>query len=163
MRACYYNAMKTKVKPSDVKSFQRFNKPIINPAFKSSVIRNELGLINESDWRKFFEEDIRVKLEEAKNELEEYKRTGYIIYLQQACNKLFSALENQLMLKYNKKTSRYKELQMVIGKNHDDQHLLRDARHLHIFFYKGDLDMSKEDAESEFNRIYGEVTKGATQ
>lgn len=107
----------------------------------------------QSDWRRNFRQDIGRKLEESKKEFELYRKTGYIIYLQQAGNKLFSAVENHLMLKHDYRARSYGDLYEKVKSNNYDRSLLKSAFHLHRFFYNGDLQMPVYQAEDEFIRL----------
>lgn len=112
-------------------------------------------LNNLHEWQQSFKIDIKEKLKYSEKEYNEYKNTGYIIYLQQAGNKLFSVVENWLMLKYNKRVRSYKALLMNIDKN--DKILLTQASQLHYFFYNGDLQMSKEEAEIIYENMLSKM------
>ena len=106
------------------------------------------------NWRNEFRKDIKRKIKISKAEYKLYKETGSIIYLQQACNKLFSAVENYLMVKYNRKVESYQVLRGFVT-NEKNKVMLRDAAQLHYFFYNGKLQMDNVDAES----LYGSVFK----
>jgi len=103
--------------------------------------------IIESNWEKVFTKDINDKLEHADKEYNKYKETGYIIYMQQASNKLFSAVENYMMLKYNKRVKSYRQLVIMIKHNRNDSILMAQVVQLHYFFYNGELQMTKDEAE----------------
>ena len=118
---------------------------------------NKFYSASEKDWKQVFTKDIQSKVKESKKEYKQYKGTGYIIYLQQASNKLFSAVENYLMLKYNRRVETSKALSMLIGKDKPDQRLFRDARQIHKFYYNGRLAMSEEDAVGYYHQIYSEL------
>jgi hypothetical protein len=101
----------------------------------------------QTNWKSVFKKDIESKLKYAEIEFKEYKRTGYIIYLQQSCNKLFSAVENYMMLKYNIRVKSYQELKQIVINNKNDKVLLAQVSQLHYFFYNGDLQMDRDEAE----------------
>lgn len=101
----------------------------------------------QSKWRSVFKKDIKSKLDFGQKEYQEYKITGYVIYLQQSGNKLFSAVENYLMLKYNKRVKSYQELKQIVINNKKDRLLLAQVSQLHYFFYNGDLQMDRDEAE----------------
>jgi len=103
--------------------------------------------IIESNWEKVFTKDINDKLEHADKEYNKYKETGYIIYMQQASNKLFSAVENYMMLKHNKRVKSYRQLVIMIKHNRNDSILMAQVVQLNYFFYNGELQMSKDEAE----------------
>lgn len=109
--------------------------------------------IIQSNWETVFKKDIKQKLLCAEKEYFQYKQTGYIIYLQQAGNKLFSVVENWLMLKYKKRVRGYQELVNIISQNNNDSFLLAQSVQLHYFFYNGELQMSKQEAEILFKNI----------
>jgi hypothetical protein len=101
---------------------------------------------NESSWRKMFVTDISQKIRYADKEYDRYKKTAYIIYLQQASNKLFSAVENYLILKYDNRVRSYQQLFIMVQDNNDDAYLLSQAVQLHYFYYNGELQMSRTEA-----------------
>jgi len=101
-------------------------------------------------WTTVFAEDIASKLDQAKFEFSQYQKTQQSIYLQQAGNKLFSAVENYLMIKYNRRVSNYKSLVKLVARNDFDRELLRDAVQLHYFFYNAQMQMENFEAEDFF-------------
>jgi len=103
---------------------------------------------NQNQWKNVYKKDIKFKLDFGEKEYNLYKKTGYIIYLQQSGNKLFSAVENYLQLKYNKRIKSYQDLKQIIKNNKNDKNLLTLASQLHYFFYNGDLQMDKDDAKN---------------
>jgi hypothetical protein len=113
----------------------------------------------EQNWTNSFEEDISQKLNQAHAEFLTFQKTQQIIYLQQAGNKLFSAIENFLMCKYKTKVKSYKELQQLVFKNKTELRLLRNAAQLHYFFYNGELQMNRLDATETFKETYAEFVK----
>lgn len=104
------------------------------------------------DWKEEFKKDVKVKLKASEKEYKKYKQTSSIIYLQQACNKLFSAVENYLMVKYKKRVRSYKKLRSVV-KGPADKKLLRDAAQMHYFYYNGRLQMEEFDAADYYNDV----------
>jgi len=101
------------------------------------------------DWKKSFQADVREKLRFARKEHKQYLSTGRIIHLQQAGNKLFSAVENYLMFKYDKRVVSYRDLKAIVTDTRDKK-LLLDAAQLHYFYYNGGLHMPYYDAEDFF-------------
>lgn len=101
---------------------------------------------------KAVKENMLSMLKYSELEFKEYKKTNDIIYLQQAGEKLFNALENYIQytdkIRYN---SFYEFTQNV--KEKPLRKLLYDAKRLHQFFYNGELEMKLEDAEDEYIRI----------
>jgi len=106
-----------------------------------------------SDWRDKFIVDVKNKLKAANLEFKQYKQTSSIIYLQQAGGKIFSVVENYLMVKHDYRARSYADLYEKIKSNSHDLLLLKDAFQLHKFFYNGDLQMPVYQAEDEFIRI----------
>jgi len=106
------------------------------------------------EWKKVFRKDIKIKLKESKIEFDKYKSTSSIIYLQQSCNKLFSVVENWLMLKYDNRVKSYKDLYFLIRDNKHDRRLLRNANQLHRFFYNGELQMERFEASELYLDVY---------
>ena len=109
--------------------------------------------IIQSNWELAFKNDIKQKLLYAEKEYSQYKQTGHIIYLQQSGNKLFSVVENWLMLKYKKRVRGYQQLVTIVSQNNNDSFLLAQSVQLHYFFYNGELQMSKQEAEIMFINI----------
>lgn len=111
------------------------------------------------DWKNRFAIDIISKLEAAEEEFRKYNKSGSIIYLQQACGKLFSIVENHLMVKHDYRARSYQDLYKKIQSNSYDRLLLKDAFQLHKFFYNGDMQMPVYQAEDEFIRLIS-ILKG---
>lgn len=88
----------------------------------------------------------------SKIEFEEYKRTGDIVFLQQAGEKLFNALENYIQYVQITRYASYYEMHLNV-KEKPLKKLLYDAKRLHQFFYNGELEISKDYAEEEYIRI----------
>ena len=103
--------------------------------------------------KEVFKRDWNNKLEAANKEFQDYKNTDKLMFLQQAGSKLFSAVENYLMYKYNKRVRSYNDLQVVVRNNQDDLYLLSQAAQLHYFFYNADLQMTRYDAESIYKGV----------
>lgn len=114
---------------------------------------------SEKSWKQNFCNDIQSKLKESRKEYKQYKRTGYIIYLQQASNKIFSAIENYLMVKYNRRVFSYRELSKLTSKDEYDKDMLLDAKQVHRFYYNGRLQMSESEAEEYYNSLYARLNK----
>lgn len=112
-----------------------------------------------NQWKKVFKSDIKEKMKHSRQEFEMYKKTGYIIYLQQASNKLFSAVENYLMVKYERRVRSFSELKRLIGDNRNDKKLLFDASQIHYFFYNGELQMTRDEASFYYRDIYQRMQK----
>lgn len=110
-------------------------------------------LVDKNEWRKIFVNDIKKKLKESKNEFDKYKSSGRVVFLQQAGNKLFSVIENWLMVKYNVRVQSYRDLRKVVKNNRVDRLLLSKVAQLHYFFYENEL----RGESSEFEDIYMEI------
>lgn len=104
------------------------------------------------EWKAAFKQDIKIKLMHADAEYKKYKKSSETIYLQQACEKLFSAVENFLMLKYGR-AGNYNELLLYVYKNEKDSALLTTASKLHFFFYNGELEISADGADRLYNSV----------
>ena len=91
-------------------------------------------------------------LEYADKEFNQYKKTGDVVYLQQAGKKLFNAIENYIQYVNKMRYESFYEIQKSIREK-PLKRLLYDARNLHRFFYNGELEMTPEYAEDEFIRI----------
>lgn len=79
-------------------------------------------------------------------EYNEYKNTGNVIYLQQAGEKLFNAIENYIQYVNQIQAQTFYEIKGLV-KEKPLRKLLYDGRDLHRFFYNGELEMNKEDAD----------------
>ena len=102
--------------------------------------------------------DIKNKVRESEREYQQYKRTDHLIYLQQAGNKIFSAVENYMMVKYHQRHKSYEKVKEMITDNADSK-LLVDGAQLHYFFYNSDLQMSRYDAETIFKSVLREMKR----
>lgn len=109
-----------------------------------------------SDWKSYFKKDIIKKMSESKKEYDNFKNTASIIYLQQAGNKIFSIVENYLILKYNNRVKSYKQLYHMISSKADKQ-ILFEANQLHRFFYNGELQMEVFEADRLYLTVYNKM------
>lgn len=112
----------------------------------------------QSDWKNTFRKDVSEKMKAAASEYALFQKTGSTLYLQQAGNKLFSAVENYLMLKHNKKARNYQHLKQLIAHSPEDKQLLTDAVQLHYFFYNAQLQMETDEAEVFYHRVLEKMT-----
>lgn len=106
--------------------------------------------VEKSEWRKIFVQDMRQKLHESYREYQKYKKTDRVVYLQQAGNKLFSVVENWLMVKYDSRVSSYSELKYLVRNNRNDRLLLSKVAQLHYFYYENVI----RGEPWEFEEIY---------
>lgn len=104
-------------------------------------------------WKDYFRGDIRRKIREADVEYKKYKEGKGVVYLQQACNKLFSAVENLLMVKYGKQEKSFQKILALAMNNQDDRTLLNDSAQLHYFFYNGETHMLATIAEPLYKKV----------
>jgi len=88
----------------------------------------------------------------SKSEFQQYKRTKNIIYLQQAGEKLFNALENYIQYINKIQARNFYEVKNLI-KEKTLRILLYDAKNLHIFFYNGELEMNEEDVVDLYESV----------
>ena len=112
------------------------------------------------NWKSYFKKDIKNKFKYSWKEYLKYKNTNKVIFLQQAGGKLFSAIENYLMIKYNKKVRSYHSLLKLLkskNANEKDVDLLVYGVQLHYFFYNGKLQMSLDMAETMYISLYNKV------
>jgi hypothetical protein len=105
------------------------------------------------DWKQILRKDIQEKLGESKKEYQQFLKTGSTIYLQQAGNKLFSAVENFLMIKHNTRARNYQHLKQIVQNSKEDKQLLFDAAQLHYFFYNAQLQMETDEAVNFYERV----------
>ena len=106
-----------------------------------------------NDWKRVFREDVESKIVESLKEFDDYRKEGHIISLQQACNKLFSAVENYLMLKYDHREKDYQNVKKMVRKDKFDAQLLAKSAQLHYFYYDAELQMDKDEAEVLFQEV----------
>ena len=106
------------------------------------------------DWKKKFNVDIENKWALMNDEYQNYLRTNNIGYLQQAGNKLFLIVENYLQIKYMHRINNYRELKLLIRNNVNDYDLLVSASQLHYFFYNGEVQMQRDEAEFFYLKIH---------
>src|SRR3990167_9172804 len=104
-------------------------------------------------WKRIFKRDYHAKIEASKEEYIEYQAMTRLLSLQQAGEKLFSAVSNFLQYKYDKKTSSHNETLKMVKNNKDDEDLLLDAGRLHSFYYNSTLYMPVYEAERIFKRV----------
>jgi len=110
--------------------------------------------ISQQEWKQIFLEDIKQKMSESKNEYNKYKDTKRIVFLQQAGNKLFSVVENWLMVKYNKRVRSFVELRVLVKNNVHDRRLLSKVSQLHYFYYENVVRGEPEEFEDIYLESY---------
>jgi hypothetical protein len=110
--------------------------------------------VNSQDWKSIFKEDMNNKLKESRREFDKYKSTGRVVYLQQAGNKLFSVVENWLMVKYDTRVANYVELRHLVKNNKNDSRLLSKVAQLHYFYYENKLRGEPEEYEDIYSESY---------
>lgn len=115
--------------------------------------------ISPSEWEAVFVKDVDDKIKESKTEFDEYKDTNKIVYLQQAGNKIFSAVENHLMLKYKTRVRSYQALRKLVKNNVNDRRLVSKAAQLHYFFYQNTVMGEPQEYEDIYLEVY-ETIKG---
>ena len=109
-------------------------------------------------WKDVFRRDYQSKITESRNEYSKFRRTNEIHHLQQACNKLFRAIEIYLILKYNQRHINYQRvhdiassdeiLRDMVSSNAHDRLILVEANQLHRFYNDAELQMDMYDAET---------------
>ena len=95
----------------------------------------------------------------SRKEFAEYKRSGDVVLLQQAGEKLFSAVENYISLKFDVAIISFYDAKSLVNKDKKWRDLLYDARDLHKFFYNGEGEMSLERAEKLYNSVLGRLLR----
>lgn len=110
---------------------------------------------NIENWKTIFKEDLKIKMREADIEYKKYKEdeNNNMIHLQEACEKLYSAVENFLMAKYDKQERGYQAISYRVMNNEKDSSLLNDAVQLHYFFYNGEVSALRQIAERRYNSV----------
>jgi hypothetical protein len=115
--------------------------------------------INNEEWKRIFRKDLSEKLKESKVEYDRYKTTNRVVFLQQAGNKLFSVVENWLMVKHNKRVRSMAELRALVKNNTYDRRLLSKVSQLHYFYYENVVRGEPEEFDDIYMEIY-EIMKG---
>jgi len=95
--------------------------------------------ILKKDWMRIYRKDIKDKLIESKTEFTKYKATNKVVYLQQAGNKLFSVVENWIMLKYKTRVLNYQDLKSLVKDDRNNRLLLSKVAQLHYFYYQNEV------------------------
>jgi len=98
-------------------------------------------------------------LQYSKIEKDKYMDTGEIIYLQQAGEKLFNALENYIQYINKVRAESFFEIKKLIVQDKPLRKLLYDARTLHRYFYNRELELEEEDAVDLYDSVYGRLKK----
>ena len=106
--------------------------------------------IDAKEWTDIFIKDINDKISEAKVEYAHFKDSSRVVFLQQAGNKLFSAVENYLMLKYKTRVKSYQQLRSLVKNSVEDRNLLSKVVQLHYFFSQSTIMGEIEDFEDLF-------------
>ena len=101
-------------------------------------------------------ENMKNMIKYSKQEFQTYKSTKDIVYLQQAGEKLFNALESYLSFIYKTRVEYYQQLRLMI-KEKSVVKLLYDARDLHRFFYHGTNEMIEQDAVELYESVLGRI------
>ena len=110
-------------------------------------------------WKKGFRKDIKNKFILMDNEYALFQETNNVGYLQQAGNKLFSIVENFLQLKYSHRVKSYGELKILVRNNKNDYKLLLNAVQLHYFFYNGEVQFPRDEAEFIFKEVHKRMVR----
>lgn len=97
-------------------------------------------------------ENMKSMVKYSKSEYNKYKSTRNIIYLQQAGEKLFNAIENYIQFINKLMVGSFYEIKSLV-KEQPLRKLLYDAQDLHRFFYRGELEMNIIDAENLYKSI----------
>lgn len=88
----------------------------------------------------------------SKQEYQQFKKTKEVVYLQQAGEKLFNALENYVQYINKIQARNFYEIKSLI-KEKSLRQLLYDAQDLHRFFYNGELEMNVEDVTDLYESV----------
>ena len=99
-------------------------------------------------------QNMQTMLEYSQKEYALYKKTQEIVYMQQAGEKLFNAIENYIQFKYKNQARSFFELKNLV-RDKSLKNLLYSAKSLHQFFYNGELEMDVADVEE----LYLDVLK----
>ncbi len=109
------------------------------------------------NWKSYFKKDIENKYKLMINEYSQYENTDNIDYLQQAGNKLFNIVKNYLQVKYNKRMGTYNELKLLVRNNKNNYELLLESAQLRYFFYNGELQMQRDEAEHFYKKVLQKI------
>jgi len=116
--------------------------------FNSKIIQNK------THWKEIYQQDIEEKLRVSYDEYLLYKKTNEVVYLQQAGNKLFSIVENYLMLKYKSKVNTLEDIWVLINNNDSDAYLLSESTRLHYFYYENITSDDPKSIEYIYKKLY---------
>jgi len=94
-------------------------------------------------------------LKHSKLEYTQYEKTGEIVYLQQAGEKLFNAFSRYLEIKYNVITTNHDDIRMLSTRDQRNFDLMSKMDALHEFFYHGGM----SEAHGYAKKTYNEVVK----
>ncbi|MFT7616097.1 MAG: hypothetical protein ACI8Y7_000926 [Candidatus Woesearchaeota archaeon] len=120
-------------------------------------------VIDPEEWQQMYTSDIKEKFQESQQEFIQFQKTQRAVFLQQAGNKLFSVVENHLMLKHGKLARSYQHLKEIIKDDTEDRILLADVARLHFFFYQNELAGDIDDFEFLYERTALTVKKRLSQ
>ena len=92
----------------------------------------------------------------SKEEHAKFKSTDNVVWLQQAGEKLFCALENYIQYLHQIQTGSFEETKNLVREK-ALRNLLYRARDLHRFFYNERNEMNIEDADELYEEVYKKV------
>ena len=109
------------------------------------------------------EANMKGMMKYSKQEYEEYKTTKKQIYLQQACEKLFSALNNYVEIINNTRVSGSPDVKRLVVKEKSLAELYYVCLGLHRYFYTGDYDVDVTFIEKKYLDSYKKLQKRITR
>jgi len=100
------------------------------------------------------EANMKGMMKYSRREYDQYKSSKNQIYLQQACEKLFSALNNYIEIVNNTRISGAPDVKRLVVKEKSLAELYYDCLGLHRYFYTGDYDVDVGFIESKYLESY---------
>lgn len=108
----------------------------------------------------FFARNWRSLVRQSEHEFRQWKAGGNVVFLQQACEKAFNALEQVTSLRSRQKFGSHAEFRTAFRKLHPkEQSLLDDADAVHRFFYNGLADEETGVIEERYRKVMAFVKK----
>ena len=100
-------------------------------------------------------DNMKAMLAQSKIEMQRFKPSGEVYYLQEACEKLFNAFE--LYVSYVSGQRLYSHQSMYKLAKSNIKNLIRSANDLHRFFYNAQNEMPIEEATKIYYKIYNKI------
>jgi hypothetical protein len=108
----------------------------------------------------FFRSNFKSMIKQSRGEFVQWKNNRNIVFFQQACEKLYNALEQLVEIKSKLKLESHDEFRSAFRRLKFPSVVLRDADDLHRFFYNGEaFEKDLNIIEGEYLVVYGFLLK----